>query len=320
MAFDRSLANPNIHISTHKSKILWPHPSPPPPELVEQCRSRNLELALESAENIGVLFGSNHDATIEYNNKKVRSYQKLYDALTDPQMPPQVATGILRDCASAKLTYRARTANPRSMAEAAKIFDTDRTRVYNQINRLQTTPDSTTSDFLFDTALGFRLAQYYIVPAFYAAATVAAHSDPTLFQHEPHNMNPYIQHFQDSWSFLVQQGLQTADELPLDDGEYTLHSLSTLPADFTKIPTFYHPALNAEDPCKIQRALSKALASMRQDHHTLSNADDATCARLNSLLTRGALAWFRCPPTSPETTFQPDELREAIKFINDIPP
>ena len=126
---------------------------------------------------------------------------------------------------SAKLTYRARTANPRSMAEAAKIYDTDRIIVYNQINRLQTTPDSTTSDFLFDTALGFRLAQYYIVPAFYAAATVAAHSDPTLFQHEPHNMNPYIQHFQDSWSFLVQQGLQTADELPLDDGEYTLHSL-----------------------------------------------------------------------------------------------
>jgi hypothetical protein len=70
------------------------------------------------------------------------------------------------------------------MAEAAKIFDTDRIRIYNQINRLQTTPASTTSDFLFDTALGFRLAQYYIVPALYAAATVAAHSDPTLFQHE----------------------------------------------------------------------------------------------------------------------------------------
>ena len=103
------------------------------------------------------------------------------------------------------------------MIAAAEIFDKDRARIYNKINHLPPNTASPTSDFLFDTVLGFRLAQYYIVPAFYAAATVAAHSDPTLFQHESHNMNPYIQHFHDSWRILVQQGLRTADELPLDD-------------------------------------------------------------------------------------------------------
>jgi hypothetical protein len=168
---------------------------------------------------------------------------------------------------------------------------------------------------VFDSILGFRLATNYITPAYYAAAAVAAHSDPSLFEHSPDNMPPHIQHFHNSWQYLINQGLPADNELPVKaNGEPTKDCLATLPLNFNSIPEFYDQFLSADDPTKIQRSLSKALKVQRKEH-IAENSDEMTVARLNSLQAKEAMAWYFTHPTSPQTTFTAMQWQEAIKFI-----
>jgi hypothetical protein len=181
-------------------------------------------------------------------------------------------------------------------------------------------PRNFTNDHVFDSVLGFRLATNYIIPAYYAAATVAAHSNPSLFEHSPNNMPPHIQHFHDAWRFLIDQGLPADSELPVKaNGEPTENCLATLPSDFRSIPEFYDMFLSADDPTKIQRSLSKALRAQRKEY-IAEHSDSKTTARLNSLQAKGAMAWYYSHPSSPLTTFTARQWKEAIKFITCSPP
>ena len=195
-----------------------------------------------------------------------------------------------------------------------------RLEVFNKISNINPPlPRNFINDHIFDSILGFRLATNYIIPAFYAASAVAAHSDPLLFEHSPDNMPPHIQHFRDAWQYLINKGLPADTQLPVKaNGEPTENCLATLPTDFTSIPEFYDQFLSADDPTKIQRSLSKALKAQRKEY-IAEHSDEMTVARLNSLQAKGAMVWYFSHPTSPQTTFTSAQWEEAIKFITFSP-
>ena len=266
------------------------------------------------------MLGCNDQAAIDHNLKQVNSHQPLLDALTHPKMPPQVATGLLRVCASNKFNYLARLHPPRHTLQAALLFDERRIEAFNKICDISPPlPRNFTNNYIFDSVLCFRLAINTIVPAFFAASVVAAHSDPSLFEHSSDNMPPHIQHFQHAWQTLINFGLPADTQPPVNaNGIPTRNALATLPQDFNSIPEFYHPSLSADDPAKIQRSLSKALSAQRREY-VLEISDNATVARLNSLQSEGAMAWFFSTPCSPLTTFTAREWKEAVKFITNSP-
>ena len=281
---------------------------------------RGIELVRRSIKTLGGIIGCDENAVISHIKDKVNSYQPLFDILTHPKMPPQAANGLLRICASNKFNYLARIHPPRLTHDAAKDFDARRIEVFNNISHINPPlPRSFINDHVFDSVLGFRLATNYIIPAYYSAAAVAAHSNPSLFEHSPDNMPPHIQHFRDAWQYLVNQGLPADTELPVKaNGEPTANCLATLPIDFMSIPEFYDRVLSADDPTKIQRSLSKALKAQRKEYVT-NNSDAKTVARLNSLQAKEAMAWYYSFPSSPQTTFTAAQWQEAIKFITHSP-
>ena len=314
-AYDRSLACPNIEINTEKTKILWPHESEPPAGLIEGCTKRGLQLVLRSAKTLGGMLGCNDQAAIDHNLKQVNSHQPLLDALTHPKMPPQVATGLLRVCASNKFNYLARLHPPRHTLQAALLFDERRIEAFNKICDISPPlPRNFTNNYIFDSVLCFRLAINTIVPAFYAASVVAAHSDPSLFEHSSDNMPPHIQHFQHAWQTLINFGLPVDTQPPVNaNGIPTRNALATLPQDFNSIPEFYHPSLSADDPAKIQRSLSPrpcqpSDANTSWRSLTTQPSHDLTASSLR-------VRW----PCSPLTTFTAREWKEAVKFITNSP-
>ena len=95
---------PRQHLQT---KILWPHPNPPPTELSQACHDRNIKLVLQSTELLGCSVGCDDDATRLHAINKVNNIP--FHTLTHPLLPKQMATHLLRSCPSGSMNYLART-------------------------------------------------------------------------------------------------------------------------------------------------------------------------------------------------------------------
>ena len=64
--------------------------------------------------------------------------------------------------------------------------------------------------------------------------------------------------------------------------------------------------------------ISRPLKKQRLQY-VFENADPTTVARLRSLSSPGALAWFRATPSCPHTTFTNALWKEAVNFARDAP-
>ena len=320
---DRSLARMDITINRKKTRILWPHTEPPPQELRAACAQRQIQLVLQSAEALGAVIGRDPDHVAAHAVGKVKSYDALFKAIQHPRMPAQVATGILRVCASNRFNYITRTQQPAYIKRAAQLFDERRTDVFNSITKYpqpkyQSSSDADADEVCLDNLFGLRMSQNYSVQAYYAAAAAAACYSPDLFAHDPDNPPAFVQPLKACWEALSLQ-VPLAKELPRDDkGQVDDKKLLPLPEDFSTLPKFYGEMLFPPFGIKLQRNISRTLKGRRL-RHVFENADMATALRIRSLSAPGALAWFRAIPSCPYTTFTDALWSEAINFARDAP-
>ena len=320
-ALDRSLSNTTVQVSRSKTKILWPHTNAPPQGLVEGCQQRGVRLVLESTKHLGGIIGCNPERISEHAMHIAHSHDHFFEAICHPAMSKQIATGFLRISGANRFNYLSRTQPPRLIYEAANRFDTAKLQAFKNINQI---PDShaldfTTTTLIYDT-LGIQQTAKNITQAYYAASINAIQHNKTASLPSS-NLPPRLQHLQDCWTRLSED-LPTADSLPRDDsGDITSTSLATLPTTFTALPTFYAPAFKRPtDRPKIQRAISISLRLQRMAYLTLpANNPTHTIARIHSITSKHALAWYRVIPNSPRTTLNDHQWIQAIHYILNAP-
>ena len=77
-------ANSILKLNKNKTKILWPHDHDPPPELVQGCLLRNVELIRGATKALGTLVGVGDQNFTDFAVSKVESYDGLLEAVEHP--------------------------------------------------------------------------------------------------------------------------------------------------------------------------------------------------------------------------------------------
>jgi hypothetical protein len=319
-ALDRSLNSPTVTLSRPKTRILWPHLTPPPQGLVDGCASRGIRLVLQSTKHLGGIIGCNPHHITQHALDTVQSQKPFFDAISHPSMHKQIGNGLLRMSGSNRLNYLSRVQPPRLLATAAHQFDIAKLQAFRTINQLPDThPNNFTEKTIIFDILGIQQTTKTITQAYYAASINALQIRPT--PHPDTTPPPRMQHLQDCWERLSSD-LPTADALPCtENGTLNLDSFSTLPTSLQSLPAFYKPAYHyPDDRPKIQRGISKQLRHNRIAHiKTPSNNSNTTIARINSITAKHALAWYHVTPDSARTTINNHEWSQAIHYITNAP-
>jgi len=98
------------------------------------CAARQLPHA-SYLESLGVMFGD--DATVAAHcHSTVAGHEQFFHLLSHPAMPAQVAFTLLRFCGLPRLSYLARTTQPRHLKDAAIRFDSMARACFLQIMQL----------------------------------------------------------------------------------------------------------------------------------------------------------------------------------------
>src|SRR6185312_3256137 len=113
----------NIILKPEKRRILWPHTTLPPADLLDGCRRRGISIHSDSMPVLGAWFGRNNDEIRTKLKDSINDFNELFACLTHPDMPTQAAMLLARYCLQPTMNYIARTMPPSLSGLALHCFD-----------------------------------------------------------------------------------------------------------------------------------------------------------------------------------------------------
>jgi hypothetical protein len=119
---------PNEYDINNRSFALWPHSTQPPAELVAGCRDLKIDLKMGWAPVLGGVVANFEDGVVrhqvtEHLDKLLAKHKKLFEAIADPMLAPQVAFQILRCSAAVRVHFLLRLMPPSVIRNLTKAFD-----------------------------------------------------------------------------------------------------------------------------------------------------------------------------------------------------
>jgi len=309
-SFDRFAAECKAHhltLNVSKSFILWTHQSEPSSQIIEDAKSRGLEIKRGSAAQLGTILGYDREAVSAYAMRTVERQKRLHAALRHPRMPAQIALHILRASVLARPNYLSRVTNPLLIPDVLQELDEQTLDTASAILGLPAhLPDVAHHQLSLPVRLGGLGLRSFVQSAplaFLASATQAL---------------PLLQSARTQW---------LADHDNLDNTPYGL-ALSgvlrvvasqgvtkELPADAASLwSTFGVP----HDPFKLQH-LWTVDRHTRLVQHIFSTASKPDVARLRSASGKRAYRWLTVIPHSAAVTLNNAHFAIAVRHLLGLP-
>lgn len=120
--YDRLLRS-TLRLNCSKTKILWPHDSDPPADLVQGCTVRGIQLVRRSAKLLGTALGFDPGAVTQLAQTHADSHDVLFKAIRHPSMLKQVGALLLRTCLQPCMGYPTRVCKPDHIEAPCQSFD-----------------------------------------------------------------------------------------------------------------------------------------------------------------------------------------------------
>ena len=295
-----------VALSVEKCRVLWPHPTNPPDTIVEQCARLGLVLVRGHMEVLGAWVGCD-SPDVSVSSRIVTaadSHKVLFDALAHKQMPAQLGSLLLRQCAQPRMGYLARVTPPAVSVDGLKRFDSMVVECFREINALPEISGASVAYHLLSMPIrsgGFGLRSYSLIAhsAYFASAVnaiccfdesfVAARCASSVPQAPPCT----IDHLNAAFSHVLQTGLQNNEYFPQTKDEFWREY-----KDANRVPPH------------LQQSLVAVQELVRMDERKTWN--DADRAAVMSAKQANASRWMTVVPDRSEYRLTNPEFRVAV--------
>jgi hypothetical protein len=122
-----------LELADAKCKLLWPHGTDAPAELVQACRARRITLHTGSIELLGGLVSFDEEAHRRFTIDTVAEQAELFESIRHADMPAALGYQILRRCAVPRVGYLSRTSPPAPATDGLTDWDQRVLRCFSDI-------------------------------------------------------------------------------------------------------------------------------------------------------------------------------------------